>query len=111
MVSDNFDFMYGFLDYDNDRAKVREKFLTEVQKRTSLLDIGETLDNLVYESKAANWRTYSLEEHYDTQPEKANKDFKSSDFFWSAKIFRKLDPKQPKFIDDPSLISQNNPSL
>lgn len=38
------DYMYNHLDYDHDRAKVREKYLNEINRRTTLEDIGETLD-------------------------------------------------------------------
>lgn len=46
--------MYNHLDYDHDRAKVRDQFLKDVNKRATLEDIGETLDKLVYEDKANN---------------------------------------------------------
>jgi DNA-directed RNA polymerase sigma subunit (sigma70/sigma32) len=38
------DYMYNYLDFDNDRAVVRSKFLNEMNKRTTLADIGEQLD-------------------------------------------------------------------
>lgn len=47
--------MYNYLDFDHDRAKVRNRFLKEMNKRTTLKDIGETLDKLIYDSKAASW--------------------------------------------------------
>jgi len=47
------DFMYQNLDYDYDRLRVRDKFLNEVNRRTTLVDIGETLDKLIVDSKAA----------------------------------------------------------
>ena len=50
------DYMYNYMDFNHDRAMVREKFLKQMNKRTTLLDIGETLDKLVYESKAATWK-------------------------------------------------------
>lgn len=52
MMDYKLEFMYDHLDYDNDRVKVRKKFLEEVNKRVTLEDIGETLDKLIYESKA-----------------------------------------------------------
>lgn len=33
--------MYDYFDYDNDRTKVRERFLKEAQKKTTLKDIGD----------------------------------------------------------------------
>ena len=59
------DFMYNYLDFDNDRAQVRTKFLLEMNKRTTLADIGETLDDLVIDSKAKNSQFYNLAEHHD----------------------------------------------
>ena len=59
------EFMYSYLDYDHDRARVRDKFLNEMNKRSTLADIGETLDRLVANSKAASWRHYDLREHHD----------------------------------------------
>jgi len=59
------DFMYNYLDFDNDRSRVREKFIFEMNKKTSLEDIGETLDELVLDSKAKNWKYYEINEHYN----------------------------------------------
>lgn len=52
-MNEKLEYMYNSLDYDHDRAKVRDKFLNEVNKRTTLADVGETLDKLVVDSKAA----------------------------------------------------------
>ena len=46
------DFMYNYLDYDNDRRRVRDRFLKEMNKKTTIKDIGETLDKLVFNEKA-----------------------------------------------------------
>lgn len=53
-IDEKFDFMYNQLDYDSDRTKVRDQFLKDVTKRSSLADIGETLDKLTVASKAAD---------------------------------------------------------
>lgn len=52
-MNEKLEYMYNSLDYDNDRSRVRDKFLNEVNKRTTLADVGETLDKLVIDSKAA----------------------------------------------------------
>ena len=57
------DFMYTYGDYDSDRTLVREKFLKEATKRSSLADIGETLDKMVVENKAKYWKHYDPVEH------------------------------------------------
>lgn len=36
--------MYNYLDYDNDRSEVRERFIKNYNKKTSLKDIGDILD-------------------------------------------------------------------
>lgn len=66
------DFMYNHLDFMHDRAKVRDKFLKEMNKKTTLVDIGETLDKLVYESKAASWKHYDVVEDWNKTADKAS---------------------------------------
>jgi hypothetical protein len=46
--------MYSYYDYDNDRTRVRERFLKEMNRKTTLKDIGEALDKLVLDEKALN---------------------------------------------------------
>jgi len=57
--------MYNYLDYDGDRTKVRGKFLNEMNKRTSLSDIGEALDKIHYSSKANNYKHYNIKDHHN----------------------------------------------
>ena len=95
------EYMYNYLDFDNDRAEARTRFLNEMNKRTTLADIGESLDKLVYNSKVANWEHYKLSEHWNVEPERPKRDYHSDDFKWSGKLLRMMDPKTPLFIDDP----------
>ncbi len=44
--------MYNYLDYKGDRHKVRQRFLNEMNKKTTLEDIGLILDEFVLDSKA-----------------------------------------------------------
>jgi len=46
------DFMYNYLDFYNDRHRVRERFVNEINKKTTLEDIGKHLDRFVLDSKA-----------------------------------------------------------
>ena len=69
-MEDTLDYMYDHLDYDSERATARTKFLDEANKRTTLEDLGETLDKLVIDSKAKNWKHYQPNEHATLQPEK-----------------------------------------
>jgi hypothetical protein len=43
--------MFNYADYDNDRARVKARFLKEVNKKTTLKDIGELLDKLILNEK------------------------------------------------------------
>lgn len=50
--------MYNYLDFNNERHEIREKFLNQMHKKTTVKDIGEKLDEFIYTSKAAiaeNW--------------------------------------------------------
>lgn len=49
--------------------------MNEVHKRTSLADIGETLDKLVLDSKARSWKYYDLKEDHDKYPKRASNDY------------------------------------
>jgi hypothetical protein len=104
------DYMYNFMDYDNDRLKVRQKFLDQMNKRVDLRDIGEMLDELVIENKAKHYKHYDLREHYAQQPKRPTQDFTSNDFKWSGRLLKLIDAKAPYFIDNPDLINQADPN-
>ena len=46
------EYMYNYFDYDHDRTVIREKFLMEMHKKTTVKDIGEKLDEFILDSKA-----------------------------------------------------------
>jgi hypothetical protein len=50
--------MYNYLDYKSDRQRVRERFVHEMNKKTSLEDIGLLLDEFVLDSKANTGEYY-----------------------------------------------------
>lgn len=85
-MNQKLDYMYDYLDYDHDRAKVRGKFLGEMNKKPSLADIGETLDKLHYESKAFNWKHYKLNEHHNVLPKEPFKKYNAEWFKWSGRL-------------------------
>jgi len=70
-MAEQLDFMYSNLDYDSERSVARKKFLKEANKRTTLEDLGETLDKLVIDSKAKNWKHYKPHEHAMLQRDQA----------------------------------------
>jgi hypothetical protein len=41
MVEPRVEFMYNYLDFYNDRHTVRERFVKEINKKTSIEDIGK----------------------------------------------------------------------
>lgn len=47
------EYMYDYMDFDNERARARQQFLNEMHKKTTLKDIGEKLDEVILSSKAA----------------------------------------------------------
>ena len=56
MVKRRFEFMYNFMDYDNDRTRMRQRFIAEMNKKTSLKDIGEALDKFIVDEKGESLR-------------------------------------------------------
>lgn len=50
------EFMYDYFDYDNDRARVRNRFIQEANKKTSLKEIGEMLDQFILDERSDSLR-------------------------------------------------------
>ena len=44
--------MFNYMDYNNDRSRVRSRFLREMNKKTTLEDIGRLLDRFVIDEQA-----------------------------------------------------------
>lgn len=98
--------MYNYLDYDNDRARVRTRFIKEMNKKTSLKDIGEMLDKFIIDEKAAGipyTNPFATEEL-----KSASKNTDSFELHWSGKIFKDHDPLKPSLLDDPTPL-ENTP--
>ena len=55
--------MYNYLDYNNDRYRLREKFALEMHKKTTLKDIGEKLDEFILDSKAKEMKYWNNSKH------------------------------------------------
>ena len=55
------EYMYDYIDFDNEREVVRNRFLTDMHKKTTMQDVGEKLDEFIYSSKAA----VLLDGHWD----------------------------------------------
>ena len=46
------EFMYNYLDFKNDRHRMRQRFMKEINKKTTIEDIGGLLDKFTLDSKA-----------------------------------------------------------
>ena len=55
--------MFNSLDFLNDRARVKDRFLHQMNKKTTLKDIGSLLDRFVLDSKANTGKYYDPAVH------------------------------------------------
>jgi len=51
-IKERLDFMFDYFDYKNDRTRVRERFVQNMNKKTTVEDIGFLLDQWSLDSKA-----------------------------------------------------------
>ena len=94
------EFMYNYLDFDTERKDIRNKFLEEMNKKTTLKDIGEKLDEFILSSKAAVIKNWDMGKHVLEQPKSALVDKDGSDFDWYQNIVSSFDPHRPNWLDD-----------
>ena len=99
-IEERVEFMYNYLDYDNDRYYLREKFAHEMHKKTTLKDVGEKLDEFILESKAKTLDYWDPAKHILEQPEKATKDIDAAEFDWKEKMLQSFEPIKPEWADD-----------
>lgn len=97
------EFMYSFFDYDNDRARVRDRFLNEQHKKITLKDIGSMLDKFLLDERAESLRYLDPSEDAAKVPS-ASKDTSSFEMSWTGRLFRDNDPLRPLLMDDPSSL-------
>ena len=100
------DFMYNYLDYDNDRRYLREKFAHEMHKKTTLKDVGEKLDEFILESKARTMDYWDPAKHILEQPDKATKDIDAAEFDWKERMLQSFEPIKPAWADDKSSLNE-----
>jgi len=65
------EFMYNYLDFKNDRHRVRERFMKEMNKKTTIEDIGGLLDKFILDSKANTVEHFDPVRHVLEQPNSA----------------------------------------
>lgn len=95
------EFMYDYFDFDNDRTRVRDRFIKEINKKTTLKDIGEALDKFLVDEKAKGLGYHDLTKDDEPVPS-ASKDTTSFELSWTGRIFKDMDPLKPLLMDDPS---------
>ena len=95
--------MYSYFDYDNDRARVRQRFLDEMNKKTTLKDIGEQLDKFVLDERARGADYIDLTKDESKIPS-AMKDSSNFELSWTGRIFKDVDPLKPLMLDDDSRL-------
>jgi ribosomal protein S9 len=92
--------MYSFGDYRYKRHEVRRKFIEEMHKKSTLEDIGESLDDIILDSKAKNGEYYVPKAHHFEVPEIASYNLGSRHFEWKGRLFDQLDEQKPAWFDD-----------
>lgn len=95
--------MYSYFDYDNDRARVRQRFLDEMNKKTTLKDIGEQLDKFLLDERARGADYIDLTKDESKIPS-AMKDSSNFELSWTGRIFKDVDPLKPLMLDDDSRL-------
>ena len=95
--------MFSYYDYDNDRSRALDKFRKEMDKQVTLKDIGDKLDQLLLDEKAAGIQYLDpREEQGGKNVKSASKDFTSFELTWTGRLFKDTDPLKPLLLDDPS---------
>ena len=94
------------MDFDNDRARVRSRFLNEMHKKTSLKDIGDKLDEFILSSKAAIAPYWDFSKHTLEEPKSPKKDQDQSDYDWQEHLVKSFDAKKPGWLDDEAQIDE-----
>jgi hypothetical protein len=97
------EFMYNYLDFYNDRHTVRERFVNEINKKTTLEDVGKQLDKFVLDSKASLDDLFVPEKHITEQPYAASQDYSSDSLTWEGTFLSDFDPKRPQWMEDQTL--------
>ena len=108
-VEQRVEFMYNYLDYNNDRYKLRERFAHEMHKKTTLKDIGEKLDEFILDSKEKEIKYWDKSKHTLEQPDKPQKNLDAAEFDWKERMLSAFDPLKPHWFDDKSEIEKMQP--
>lgn len=94
------EFMYNHFDYENDRTRVRNKLAHKMHKKTTLKDIGEILDEMIFDEQQ------STNNHLKIEPESLNRDYHLHDLYASIKEITHAKKIKPSFVEDPESIDR-----
>lgn len=97
------EFMYSYFDYDNDRSRVRERFINDLHKKITLKEIGEQLDKFLLDERAEGLRFLDITKD-DKTVKSAAKDSSNFEMSWTGRIFKDTDPLKPNLLDDASSL-------
>lgn len=100
--------MYSYDDISNDRNVLRRKFISEMNKKTTLKDIGAKLDEFILDSKADAAQFYQLDRTPFEYPNAATRDQTTPDFDWKENIMQSFDSVKPHFIEDEQQLEDDN---
>lgn len=73
-MKERVELMYSFDDIRNNRHVLRNKFMHEMNKKTTLKDIGAKLDDFILDSKADSAQHYQLDKSPFEAPNAATRD-------------------------------------
>lgn len=103
------DFMFNYLDFESDRDRTRQRFNQEMHRKSTIEDIGGILDVLTLDSKAKVADYWDSSKHIAEQPLAAQKDLDSKQFDFMDQHLASLEPIQPEWLHDESVINSQSP--
>lgn len=81
-MKERVEMMYSYDDISNDRHILRNRFIREMNKKTTLRDIGAKLDEFILDSKANQAEFFQLDKTPFEAPNAATRDQTTADFDW-----------------------------
>lgn len=108
-MKERVELMYSYDESRHERKLLRNKFLIEMNKKTTLKDIGAKLDEFILDSKANLGHHYHAERHTFETPNAATRDQTTVDFDWKLNLIQSFDSIKPYFIEDRSQLADDLP--
>ena len=107
-MKERVELMYSYDDFTHDRHILRDKFLNEMNKKTTLKDIGTKLDEFILDSKANVGPYYHFDRHTFESPNAATREQGMADFDWRHNIIESFDSVKPHFIEDQQQLNDDD---